>query len=164
MGFRVTKPIVTPCIGICSSSMGDDVCRGCHRFAHEVVNWNGYPEEQRVVVFERLDSLLIQILVNKIQLVDIDLLSEKLTATNIAFRQHSDPHCWVYALLKKTCGEGIDPGDWGFLLCFDYADIALPRFYEELEDELYQLSQAHYQRYVAPGIVAENKYSSSKNN
>jgi predicted Fe-S protein YdhL (DUF1289 family) len=139
--------------------MGDDVCRGCHRFAHEVVNWNGYPEEQRVVVFKRLDSLLIQILNNKIQLIDIDLLNAKLTAANIVFRQHSDPHCWVYALLKKTRGEGLNAMDWGFRLLTTSSDMALPRFYEVLESELYQLSQAHYQRYVAPGIVATNKHA-----
>ncbi len=134
--------------------MGDDVCRGCHRFAHEVVNWNGYPEEQRAVVFERLDLLLIQILKNKIQLVDIKLLNEKIISAKIAFREQSDPLCWIYALLKKTRGEGVDPADWGFRLLPTYAGIALPRFYEELEEELYRLSQAHYQRYVAPGIVA----------
>jgi len=138
--------------------MGDDVCRGCHRFAHEVVNWNGYPEEQRVVVFERLDSLLIQILKNKIQLVDIKLLSANMSAAKIVFRKQSDPHCWVYALLKKTRGEGLDATDWGFRLLPAFADIALPRFYEELEGELYRLSQAHYQRYVAPGIVAASKH------
>lgn len=155
----MTEAIATPCIGICSSSMGDDVCRGCHRFAHEVVSWNGYPEEQRALVFERLDSLVIQILTHKIQLIDVDLLQAKLTAANIAFRNHSDPHCWVYALLKKTCGEGLDTEEWGFRLLPAYTGIALPRFYEALEGELYQLSQAHYQRYVAPGIVAANKHA-----
>ncbi len=162
----MSKAIATPCIGICSSSMGDDVCRGCHRFAHEVVNWNGYPEEQRVVVFERLDSLLIQILNNKIQLVDSGLLKSKLTAANITFRAHSDPHCWVYALLKKTRGEGVDATDWGFRLLSASADIALPRFYEALEGELYRLSQAHYQRYLEPGIVAARnaKKIASNNN
>ena len=137
--------------------MGDDVCRGCHRFAHEVVNWNGYPEEQRAVVFERLDSLLIQILKNKIQLVDIELLNKELISAKIAFREQSDPHCWVYALLKKTRGEGLEPRDWGFCLLPAFADIALPRFYEELEGELYRLSKAHYQRYLEPGIVAVRK-------
>ena len=141
--------------------MGDDVCRGCHRFAHEVVNWNGYPEEQRVVVFERLDSLLTQILKNKIQLLDINLLTAKLTAATIAFRQHSDPHCWVYALLKKTRGEGIDTTEWGFRLLSAYTGVDVPLFYEELEGELYKLSKAHYQRYVAPGIVAASKHSNN---
>ncbi len=144
--------------------MGDDVCRGCHRFAHEVVNWNGYPEEQRVLVFERLDALLVQILTNKIQLLDIAQLNTKLTATNIPFRKHSDPYCWVYALLKKTRGEGIKTSEWGFRRLSTYTDIPLPRFYEELEGELYQLSLAHYQRYVAPGIAAANKHSNNSNN
>lgn len=138
--------------------MGDDVCRGCHRFAHEVVNWNSYPEEQRVAVFERLDSLLIQIIKNKIQLVDTEILSENMVAAKIAFRKQSDPHCWVYALLKKTRGEGLDTADWGFRLLPAFADMPLPRFYEALEEELYQLSMAHYQRYLAPGIVAAGKH------
>ena len=142
--------------------MGDDVCRGCHRFAHEVVNWNAYPQEQRRTVFERLDSLLIQILENKIQLVDIKQLSTQLSLAKISFREQSDPLCWVYALLKKTGGGGLEPKDWGFCLLPAFTSTPLPRFYAELEDELYHLSQAHFQRYIAPGIVAEQKYQKPK--
>ncbi|MEM9624509.1 MAG: DUF1289 domain-containing protein, partial [Pseudomonadota bacterium] len=32
----------TPCVGICSTTYGDLVCRGCKRFAHEIVQWNAY--------------------------------------------------------------------------------------------------------------------------
>ncbi|MEC7008614.1 MAG: DUF1289 domain-containing protein, partial [Pseudomonadota bacterium] len=35
------KPIKTPCIGVCSTGIGDSVCRGCKRFSHEVIHWNG---------------------------------------------------------------------------------------------------------------------------
>ncbi|MBL4783360.1 MAG: DUF1289 domain-containing protein [Porticoccaceae bacterium] len=153
----MSKAISTPCIGICSSSMGDDVCRGCHRFAHEVVSWNGYPQEQRALVFDRLDSLLIQILKNKVRLVDTPLLSRKLAGAGIAFREQSDPHCWVYALLKNTAGEGVEASFWGFYLLPAYAHMPLSQFYEQLDDELYRLSQAHYQRYLEPGIVAARK-------
>ncbi|MCZ6890305.1 MAG: DUF1289 domain-containing protein, partial [Gammaproteobacteria bacterium] len=37
----------TPCIGICSTTYGDLVCRGCKRYAHEIVDWNRYTEDQR---------------------------------------------------------------------------------------------------------------------
>ncbi|MEL0305883.1 MAG: DUF1289 domain-containing protein, partial [Halieaceae bacterium] len=40
-------PIRTPCIGVCSTGVGDVVCRGCKRFAHEVIDWNGYSPEQK---------------------------------------------------------------------------------------------------------------------
>ncbi len=48
----------SPCIGICSTTYGDFVCRGCKRFAHEVVGWNQFTEAQRDRVWERLSELL----------------------------------------------------------------------------------------------------------
>jgi hypothetical protein len=47
----------TPCVGICSTTYGDLVCRGCRRFAHEIVAWNGYTDAQRARVWERLVTL-----------------------------------------------------------------------------------------------------------
>ena len=48
---------VSPCIGVCSTTYGDLVCRGCNRFAHEVVQWNGYDEDQRDAIWGRLEEL-----------------------------------------------------------------------------------------------------------
>ena len=47
----------TPCIGICSTTYGDLICRGCKRFAHEIVAWNSYTGEQRDRVWNRLYAL-----------------------------------------------------------------------------------------------------------
>ncbi len=47
----------SPCIGVCSTTYGDLVCRGCNRFAHEVVEWNGYNEYQQDIIWRRLDDL-----------------------------------------------------------------------------------------------------------
>ncbi len=51
------KRRATPCVGICSTTYGDLVCRGCRRFSHEITGWNGYDDEQRERVWERLESL-----------------------------------------------------------------------------------------------------------
>ena len=50
----------TPCIGVCSTTYGDLVCRGCKRFAHEVVGWNSFADAQRNVVWTRLNRLLAE--------------------------------------------------------------------------------------------------------
>ena len=50
----------TPCIGICSTTYGDLICRGCKRFAHEIVGWNGFSGGQRTVVWTRLNQLLCE--------------------------------------------------------------------------------------------------------
>ena len=50
-------PTGSPCIGVCSTTYGDLVCRGCYRFAHEISEWNGYSDAQRVRVQRRLDRI-----------------------------------------------------------------------------------------------------------
>ena len=47
----------TPCVGICSTTYGDLVCRGCKRFAHEIVQWNGYESDQKEMIWQRLNSI-----------------------------------------------------------------------------------------------------------
>ena len=56
-------PSLTPCAGRCSTVFGDAVCRGCRRFNHEVIQWNTYTLEQRMMIWQRLDVQLDQILV-----------------------------------------------------------------------------------------------------
>ena len=56
-------PSLTPCAGRCSTVFGDQVCRGCRRFNHEVIQWNTYTVEERMAVWQRLDAQLDQILV-----------------------------------------------------------------------------------------------------
>ncbi|MEO1955257.1 MAG: DUF1289 domain-containing protein, partial [Gammaproteobacteria bacterium] len=38
----MTRSVKTPCIGVCSTVFGDEVCRGCKRFQNEVIEWNSY--------------------------------------------------------------------------------------------------------------------------
>ena len=56
-------PSLTPCVGRCSTVFGDLVCRGCRRFNHEVIQWNTYTADQRLMVWKRLDVQLDQILI-----------------------------------------------------------------------------------------------------
>lgn len=64
-------PSLTPCAGRCSTVFGDAVCRGCRRFNHEVIQWNTYTAEQRMMIWQRLDMQLDQILVPMLPHADI---------------------------------------------------------------------------------------------
>jgi predicted Fe-S protein YdhL (DUF1289 family) len=44
----------SPCIGICSTTFGDDICLGCHRTYKEVVEWNRMTDEQKHAINQRL--------------------------------------------------------------------------------------------------------------
>jgi len=67
----------TPCIGTCSTTYGDLVCRGCKRFAHEIVQWNTYDAEQRRAVWQRLLELRAGAVRSVLEIRDETLLREQ---------------------------------------------------------------------------------------
>lgn len=47
----------SPCVGICSTTnVGDEICLGCGRTALEVIEWNTYSDQQKMVINERVGS------------------------------------------------------------------------------------------------------------
>ena len=57
-------------MGVCSTTYGDLVCRGCKRYAHEIVGWNGYSDNQRDRVWTRLNALLTDSVRAHVEVVD----------------------------------------------------------------------------------------------
>ncbi|MDR3427162.1 MULTISPECIES: DUF1289 domain-containing protein [Silvimonas] len=46
----------TPCIAVCSTGLGDDVCRGCGRTFQEVAHWVALTAQEREAVWQRLEA------------------------------------------------------------------------------------------------------------
>ncbi len=44
----------SPCIGHCTTVLGDDVCRSCLRTFDEITRWVGMSEAERVAVNRRI--------------------------------------------------------------------------------------------------------------
>lgn len=47
----------SPCIGYCSTSLGDTVCKGCGRTAMEVDQWLTLDEAQQQSIWERVNRM-----------------------------------------------------------------------------------------------------------
>ena len=56
-----SSTVKSPCVGLCSTTYGDNVCRGCMRFSHEVRDWNGYSNEEKQIIWKRLSDLRDQV-------------------------------------------------------------------------------------------------------
>ncbi|MEE4280190.1 MAG: DUF1289 domain-containing protein [Halieaceae bacterium] len=144
----MTQPRVrTPCIGVCSTGIGDSVCRGCKRFAHEVIDWNGYNEEQKRIVDQRLAQFLAQCVANRFRITDRALLGWQLNTQQIRHNPDHDPYCWIFALLKAGAGQIADPAEFGFEVVGEYRGQSLADLREQIDAEFYALSSAHYERY-----------------
>ncbi|MBU2723420.1 DUF1289 domain-containing protein [Acidithiobacillus ferridurans] len=53
MSISGTSPD-SPCLGFCTTALGDDVCKSCGRTEEEVLNWITMTKEQKASVWERL--------------------------------------------------------------------------------------------------------------
>lgn len=53
-GVIMTPGVDSPCIGYCSTALGDAICRGCGRTFEEVTFWNVYSDEQKAAIMARL--------------------------------------------------------------------------------------------------------------
>ena len=142
----MTRSVKTPCIGVCSTVFGDEVCRGCKRFQNEVIDWNGYQDSQKIAVLSRLESLKTQIMESKISIVNKKLLQNQLDTLDIKYVIEDNPFCWVFDLLRQA-SQSIDSlQDFGVVLK-DGVENNLFELKKVIESELFSLSEAHFQRY-----------------
>jgi len=150
------RAVKTPCIGVCSTGIGDSVCRGCKRFSHEVIAWNSYTLPQKRAVDERLSGFLSQCVSNKLRVVDPALLKWQLGVQQIRSFEHHDEYCWVFSLLKAGARQIDKPGDFGFEVDLPYREMPLTELREKIDQEFYILSEAHYERYMlSPDLFRE---------
>ena len=70
---------------MCSTGIGDSVCRGCKRFAHEVIDWNSYTPEQKDIVDRRLGDFSPAASVTKLRVTDRALLQWQLQVQQLSY-------------------------------------------------------------------------------
>ena len=150
------KPVKTPCIGVCSTGIGDSVCRGCKRFAHEVIDWNAYSHQQRVIIAQRLESFLAQIVKNFIEIENQTLLLQQIKHQQILFKEEQNPYCWVFDLLRAGARQITNLEAYGLSLQPSWRNASLKEIRDAIDQDFYALSCAHYERYIAPGVTRQH--------
>ncbi|MEM0952515.1 MAG: DUF1289 domain-containing protein [Pseudomonadota bacterium] len=144
----------TPCIGVCSTGIGDRVCRGCKRFAHEVIQWNSYSSDGKALINQRLSDFLSQCTRNKLLVLDATLLEQRLREQQIAYKPHQDAYCWAYTLIKAGGSQIETPEDFGLQIDAEFRDTPLDELRKIIDEEFFILSEAYYERYVGLGDIA----------
>lgn len=139
----------TPCAGRCSTTYGDLICRGCKRFAHEIVAWNRYDDATKDAVWQRLLMLRDQVVAGRIEVVDRQLLEAQLVQHRIVFAAEDSDASRVWLLLWRGARHMGSLSPYG-LRALPPFDVYSPLALRDLIDRDYQrLSEAHYERYFA---------------
>lgn len=136
----------TPCLGICSTTYGDNVCKGCKRFIHEVINWNKYTVSEKELVNSRLESFKLIVLKDRFSISNAQLLATRLNDQGINFNDALDPLTWIFDLLRAAGSQALDWPKFG-ISCHVNVDNA--QLKEQIFSEFLELSEAHYGRYFS---------------
>ena len=144
----MNKRVKTPCIGVCSTGIGDVVCRGCKRFAHEVIDWNSYDESQRQLVVNRLDAFLTTVVTHKIDIIDEEKLLYQMRYQQLSVDDDTSAARCVYELLRAGAAQIDQPEHYGFALKPEWQRFNLEEIKQFLEQDFFTLSSAHYERYI----------------
>ena len=134
----------TPCLGICSTTFGDEVCKGCKRFSHEIVSWTKYSLEEREIVNDRLEKFKVQILQHRFEIIDQDLFESKLEEKAINFNHSLDPLTWIFDLFRAAGSQTFDMESFGIKKLYQFDPKTIR---DEINKELLELSEAHHDRY-----------------
>ena len=137
----------TPCIGICSTTFGDDVCKGCKRFSHEITNWGKFSTDERAVVNSRLEQFKITILEEKFTISDTELFESKMNEFSINFNSSLEPITWIFDLLRASSNKDLNVNDFGIEILPAFSDLSLIELRDLINQEMLELSEAHYYKF-----------------
>jgi len=139
--------VATPCIGLCSTTYGDSVCKGCKRFAHEIVDWNRYEDEQKAIVIGRLTQLMLNVVNRYLLVTDADLLKHMLDSHSLRYRKDQPPECWAFDMFRQTRGRFAHLSDLGLAKLPEVKSLSHAELWEAMNQEYLAVSEGHYERY-----------------
>ncbi len=138
----------TPCVGICSTTYGDLVCRGCKRFAHEIVQWNGFDPAQRQTVWGRLLALRGGAVAAVLEVVDESRLRGQARRLGVAAADELDIETLAYELLQRVPWRDpeVTTADLGIRASSHALTLRPEDLLALVDQEFYARSVAHYER------------------
>lgn len=143
----------TPCVGTCSTTYGDLVCRGCKRFSHEIVEWNGFAPDQRRLVWERLLALRSGAVSAVLEVFDEERVRRSGVAFGVTGAEQLDSRNLLYEVLQRLQWRDSRPAlaELGVRLLASApaaaaADPDPGELLTRIDQEFYRRSLAQYER------------------
>lgn len=128
-------------MGICSTTYGDLVCRGCKRFAHEIVQWNGYDADQQAQIWSRLNTLRDEVVGQHLHVEDAAAFAALLAEAELTHLPAAEQ---VYEAMRHLVVKAAKLDAAGLVSKAGQLD-ALAAL-KTVDAEVYTRSLAHYER------------------
>ncbi|MBM4222609.1 MAG: DUF1289 domain-containing protein [Gammaproteobacteria bacterium] len=98
----------SPCVGYCSTTYGDDYCRGCYRSAFCVINWTTKTQDEKDLTYQNIAKFVAQATAEYWDVTNEVQLLNALTKHHLFFPRNRTLRSVYYELYQLTqCG--VDP-------------------------------------------------------
>ena len=108
------QPVRSPCVGLCSTTYGDLICRGCRRTSKEITDWHGLSEIEKRAIVDRLDTQIANAFQSIVVIDDQEILKQQLQRLQIHHDINRSAWAWLFVLLVKKHDAITDPSEYGF--------------------------------------------------
>lgn len=139
--------VPTPCIGVCSTVIGDVVCRGCKRFSHEIIEWNSFSDDQKRAIDNRLEQLLDQVVSRYLLVTDSRRLAERVLQHKIRVPEYRGSARKAFELLRAGGDQLQNLPDFGLEARPEYTSWSPLEIKNAIDHDFWVLSSAHHNRY-----------------
>lgn len=127
----------SPCIGICSTTYGDQVCRGCKRHYDEVISWNAYQDHEKLHILDRINESTAEIVEQFLQVFASERLEKALRQSGVRYRQDDHPLTWALQLLKFADNRITCMHSLGIKVAPDYEILTTSELCSTIDKALY---------------------------
>lgn len=110
------KAVASPCVGLCSTTYGDTVCRGCMRTSTEIAAWPASDETQKRAITLRLDGIMQQVMPEFFRIENQQALEEALHSMAVPFDDQRSVYAWLHKLLIRHVNTIKNPAAVGVAL------------------------------------------------
>ena len=146
----------SPCLGICSTTYGDQVCRGCKRYCHEIADWLRYQPSQKDRVWQRLENTAAQIIGNYLLIVDAKKLQACLQQLSHRHIPQQSDYYHVLLLLHhlssrispNTKHQPFNITDYGLQWQISIPPLSFIELWRQIDHQLLTLTIALYDRQI----------------
>ena len=128
--------VKTPCIGTCSCTFGDAICRGCKRYDTEVRDWNAMSEDERQATWGRLRDVRDRVLGQWFEVVDAKRLAAAMDEKAIRRQVAYGPLGWVEDLLRACKTQHPPYQQLGLRPLNGAEEMPLVELRAEIQDQL----------------------------
>ncbi len=134
--------IASPCVGLCSTTLGDRTCRGCQRGDAEIRDWFGLTAQERDSRMVELDALRERVAGRYLRLVDAEALEAQLRRHRIRFRAEQPGLSRAVELLRVGRERIRDLARYGLEPVGAGVDLTPVELHERLAGELRRAAEA----------------------